>query len=425
MQALHLLRKKRDGLSLSSEEIGFLVRGIVRGEVPDSQAAAFLMAVYFRGLSEEETITLALEMAHSGDMLDLSEIPGVVDKHSTGGVGDKTTLIVAPLVAAAGVPVAKLSGRALGHTSGTIDRLESIPGLRTDLGTEEFIAQVKQFGLAVAAQTPRLAPADKKIYALRDQTATVEVISLIAASVMSKKLAAGAPSILLDVKCGGGAFLRTLEEAKQLAEIMLKIGRAAGRKMRALITSMEQPLGKAVGEGLEMWEAVQTLQGKGPEDLRELCLLLASHMVHLGGKAETPESAAPRLNGLLNNGAALVKFRQMVAAQGGAAETLDNPESLAAANYREAVRVGEEGFVRHIDARSIGEIARRLVLNHRGGLLLERKVGDKVHAGESVAYLLSDDNDELAAALPLVKTAFIIGPQRPMPTPLLLHPPLG
>jgi len=424
MNAVEIIRKKRDGGTLSREEIGFLVQGLVSGEVADCQAAAFLMAIYFRGLSQEETIALTMEMAHSGEMLDLSDIPGAVDKHSTGGVGDKTTLIVGPLVAAAGVPVAKLSGRSLGHTGGTIDKLESIPGLRTDLEAREFIAQVKRIGLAIGAQTARLVPADKKIYALRDLTGTVEVVPLIAASVMSKKLAGGAEGILLDVKCGQGAFVKEIEQAKQLAGLMTEIGRTAGRRTRALITAMEEPLGRAVGEGLEVYEAIQVLGGEGPEDLRELCLLLASHLLWLGGKVESPDAAAGLLEGLLASGGALEKFRQMVAAQGGQEEILDDPRSLTEASHKREVRAKRDGYVLQIDARTIGEVARRLVSNHRGGILLERKAGDEVKAGETVALLLSDHSEQVREACDGVEGAYLIGEKPPHHLPLLLHPPI-
>jgi pyrimidine-nucleoside phosphorylase len=338
-------------------------------------------------------------------------------------VGDKTTLIVAPLVAAAGVPVAKLSGRALGHTSGTIDRLEAIPGLRTDLTTAELIAQVKKIGLAVGSQTANLVPADKKLYALRDQTATVEVVSLIAASVMSKKLAGGAEGILLDVKCGKGAFIKDLRQAKELAQIMVEIGKSAGRKMTALITAMEEPLGKAVGEGVETCEAIETLRGNGPADLVDLSLLIASHMICLGGKVVSPESARELLTELLKNGAALEKFRQMVIAQGGDSKVFDNPQSLAEARFEEHFKAGKSGFIQQISAYAIGTIARGLVKNHKGGILLERKVGEKVEKGEVLARLLSDDPDALKEARQQIGAAYVIGDEKPKPLPVLLCPP--
>lgn len=424
MNIIEIIRKKRDGGTLSSAEVGFLVRGIANRAVEDSQVGAFLMAACLRGLSNEETSALALAMAESGDMLDLSSIPDTVDKHSTGGVGDKTTLVVAPLVAAAGVPVPKLSGRALGHTSGTIDRLESIRGLRTDLETGEFIAQVKEIGVAIGGQTARLVPADKRMYALRDKTATVDVIPLIAASVMSKKLAGGAANILLDVKCGQGAFVRDLSQAKQLAETMVQIGRAAGQHTRALVTAMNQPLGNAVGEGLEMWEAIHTLQGEGPEDFLELCLLVGSHMVHLGGKGKSPETARDLLERLLRSGGAREKFRQMVAAQGGAAEILEEPDSLAQARHRVEARASASGYIQEIDARVIAEVARSLVSNHTGGILLKHKVGEQVVEGDTMALLLSDASEELDEGRAKVEATYVIGDKPPQSAPLLLCPPI-
>lgn len=425
MTAVELIKKKRDGGVLSAEEIAFLVRGIVSGEVSEAQTGAFLMAAYLRGLSPQETVALTLEMASSGEMLDLSRIPGTVDKHSTGGVGDKTTLVVAPLVAAAGVPVPKLSGGALGHTGGTVDRWASIPGFRTDLTTQEFIAQLAEIGVAVGGHTSRLAPADKKVYALRDQTATVDSVPLIAASVMSKKLACGAAAILLDVKCGRGAFVTDPERAKELAMTMVEIGQAAGRRMRALITAMDQPLGKAVGEGLETAEAIMTLRGEGPADFLELCLLVSSHMVHLGGKADSPESARPELEQLLQNGAALAKLRQLVIAQDGEAAALDDPEALGRANHRMDLISLRNGYVQQINARTIGEVARALVRNHKGGVLLERKVGDKVEEGEVLAQLSTDLPEVLPEALARVDNAYLIGESPPQPPPLLLFRPLG
>jgi pyrimidine-nucleoside phosphorylase len=422
MNVTDLIRKKRDGGELSEAEIGELIGGLGKGEVPDYQTTALLMAVFFRGLSAKETGALALAMAHSGEMLDLSGLPGSVDKHSTGGVGDKTTMVVAPLVAAAGVPVAKLSGRALGHTSGTIDRLESIPGFRTNLSTEEMLRQVKAIGVAVAAQSDRLVPADKKLYALRDRTATVESVPLIAASVMSKKLAGGASGVLLDVKCGRGAFMATLPEAKLLAETMVAIGKAAGRKMLALITAMEQPLGRAVGEAIEVGEALETLAGKGPGDFRELCLLVASHMVYLGGKAESPEGAGKQLLTLLDEGKALNKFKQMVEAQGGEVKALEDGDYFNGAKYRCSLKADKSGFIRRINAHIVGEVARDLVADHRGGIMLAEKVGAKVEAGDELAGLLADKEEKLDGARLKLATAYEIGEIPPEVLPLLLLP---
>lgn len=425
MRIVDIIRKKRDGEGLSDEEIAFLVEKVVRGDLDPAQIGAFLMACYFRGLSKEETSHLAIQMAHSGEMLDLSEIPGTVDKHSTGGVGDKTTLVVAPLAAAAGVPVLKLSGPALGHTGGTIDRLKAIPGFRTDLEIGEFISQVKDIRVAVGGHTKDLVPADKILYAARDRTATVEVIPLIASSVMSKKLAGGAEAIVLDVKCGGGAFMPELNQAKELAEAMVAIGEAAGRRTCALITDMEQPLGNAVGEGLETWEAIETLKGNGPKDFVELCLLVASHMIYLGKKADSVEQARTKAEELLESGAALNKFRQMVEAQGGDPEVVENPGPLAESMHSRDIRAARDGYITAIDARRVGEIARSLVQSHRGGVILERKVGDMAKEGEVLARMLSDSKEALDSGAERMEGVFTLGDNPPAKRHLLLHPPIG
>jgi pyrimidine-nucleoside phosphorylase len=425
MHATEIIRKKRDGEELTAAEIAFVIQAGLTGEMTEAQLGAFLMAIYWRGMTEAETCALALEMAHSGEMLDLSVLPNTVDKHSTGGVGDKTTMIVAPLAAAAGVPVAKLSGRALGHTSGTIDRLEAIPGLRTDLGMEKLIDQVQRIGLAVGAQTADLAPADKKLYAMRDSTATVESAPLIAASVMSKKLAGGAQNILLDVKCGRGAFMQDLAQAQELSELMVAIGKGAGRRTRALITAMDEPLGNAIGEGIETWEAIRTLQGDGPADLVELSLLVAAHMVEMGGKAPNIEAAGTLVKELLENGAALGKFRQMVAAQGGALEVFENPEQLYQTKHELLLKAPRSGFIQVIDAHIIGEVARTIVHDHKGGVLLKHKVGEEVQSGEILAILLSDNQTALEPAQSKAMQAFVIGDVAPVLPPVLLCLPIG
>ena len=431
MRAVDIIRKKRDGGVLTAAEIAFLIDGYCRGDIPDYQMSAFAMAVLFRGMTAEETAELTLAMARSGTQLDLSGIPGIkADKHSTGGVGDKTTLIVAPLAAAAGVPVAKMSGRGLGHTGGTIDKLESIPGFRTELAPEAFFRQVREIGLAVAGQSGDLAPADKKLYALRDVTATVDSIPLIASSVMSKKIASGADAIVLDVKTGAGAFMKTLEDAERLAEAMVAIGRLAGRRTAAVISDMDQPLGRAIGNALEVKEAIAALRGEGPEDLTKLCLTLAAHMAVLGGKAAAVDEAVPLLEGKLKSGEALEKFRAFVAAQGGDAAVVDDPDLLPAAPRRIAVKAERAGFVRRIDAEKLGLAAMVLgagravkdaPIDHSVGVVLVRKLGDRVEAGDVLAELHAAREDRAdAEATRLAAEAFEIGGEPPALRPLIL-----
>ena len=431
MRAVDIIRKKRDGGELTASEIAFLIDGYGRGDIPDYQMSAFAMAVLFRGMTAEETAELTLAMARSGAQLDLSGIPGIkVDKHSTGGVGDKTTLVVAPLAAAAGVPVAKMSGRGLGHTGGTIDKLESIPGFRTELAPEVFFRQVREIGLAVAGQSGDLAPADKKLYALRDVTATVESIPLIASSVMSKKIASGADAIVLDVKTGGGAFMKTLEDSERLAEAMVAIGRLVGRKTAAVISDMDQPLGRAIGNALEVREAIAALRGEGPEDLTRLCLTLAAHMAVLGGKATSVEEAVRMLERKLASGEALEKFRAFVAAQGGDPASIDEPDRLPAAPRRIALTAERAGYVRRIDAEKLGLAAMVLgagravkdaPIDHSVGIVLAAKSGDRVAAGEALAELhAAGDGAAEAEALRLAAEAFEIGAEPPVARPLIL-----
>ena len=392
MRACDIIARKRDGFVHSKEELEFFLNGYIKGEIGDEQMAAWLMAVYFQGLNEEETLTLTDLMLHSGDIIDLSGIRGmVVDKHSTGGVGDKTTLVLAPLVAAAGVPVAKLSGRGLGFTGGTIDKLEAIPGFQTSIATDRFLEQVNEIGIAVAGQTSNLVLADKKMYALRDITATVESIPLIASSIMSKKLASGADRIVLDVKFGSGAFMQKKEDAEALARTMVKIGNGMGRNTVAVLSSMEEPLGFAVGNALEVQEAIDTLNGRGPADFTELCLTLAGQMIYLGEQAASAEEGRKLAEELLAGGKAMEKFEQMIAAQGG---TL--ADGMAKAAHEQIVAAPQSGIVQAITARDIGHASMLLgagretkasAIDLSAGVVLKKKTGDRVEKGEPLAVI--------------------------------------
>lgn len=397
MRAVDLIRKKRDGQELNGDEIDFLVKGYSNGEIPDYQMAAWAMAVYYQGMSARETADLTLSMAASGDMIDLSSIHGIkVDKHSTGGVGDKTTIVIGPLVAAAGVPVAKMSGRGLGHTGGTIDKLEAIRGFSVELGQDQFFRQVNEIGLSVVGQSGNMTPADKKLYGLRDVTATVDSIPLIASSVMSKKIAAGADAIVLDVKTGSGAFMKTLDDSIRLAKAMVDIGTQVGRSTIAVISDMDQPLGFAIGNALEIQEAIATLRGEGPKDLEEVCLILASHMLVLGGKAETEEAARAILQQKLSSGTALDKLKMLVEAQGGDTAQIEDPALLPQAELQVEVKAEKGGFVESIQAEEIGIAAMLLgagretkdsVIDLAAGLTLRKKIGDPVEVGEVLAVL--------------------------------------
>ncbi|CAH1210410.1 Pyrimidine-nucleoside phosphorylase [Paenibacillus plantiphilus] len=431
MRAVDLIHKKKNGEPLSAGEIAFLVEGYCRGDIPDYQMSAWAMAVFFRGMNAEETAALTLTMAKSGDQVDLSPIRGIkTDKHSTGGVGDKTTLIIGPLVAACGVPVAKMSGRGLGHTGGTIDKLESIQGLKTELSRERFFAQVNDIGLAVIGQSGNITPADKKLYALRDVTATVESIPLIASSVMSKKIAAGADAIVLDVKVGSGAFMKTVDEAEALAKAMVDIGAQVGRQTAAIISDMDQPLGYAIGNALEVQEAIDTLRGQGPGDLTALCLALSAQMVVLSGQADDIEAAEKLLRQQLDSGAALDKFRAFIEAQGGDPAVVDNPGLLPQAPVMIEVTSRQEGYIQRIDAEQLGIAAMQLgagratkdaVIDHAVGLVLRRKVGDHVAVGETIALLHASRNDEVNGLIAEhVQDAYTIGEERPHLSPLLL-----
>jgi len=423
-----LIQKKRDGAALTSEELVRLISGYAAGEIPDYQMSAFLMAVFFRGMTPEETAEFTMAMVRSGEQLDLGRIRGVkVDKHSTGGVGDKTSLVLIPLVAAAGAPVAKLSGRGLGHTGGTIDKLESIAGFRAELSTDQFIEQVNRIGCAIAGQTANLVPADKKIYALRDVTATVDSVPLIAASVMSKKIAGGSDAIVLDVKTGRGAFMKTLQTSRELAQTMVNIGNAVGRRTMAVISDMDQPLGFAVGNALEVREALDTLRGEGPQDLRELCLVLGSQMLLLAGIAKTGEQARARLEGAFERREALAKFKDMIKAQGGDPALVDNPARLPAAPVVSPVPSPASGSVESIEAEAIGLAAMALgagratkedVIDPAVGIVLRKKVGDAVREGEILADVHSADAERAEAAAARVGAAYSIvrsrAPRRPL-----------
>ncbi|MFD0586839.1 pyrimidine-nucleoside phosphorylase [Paenibacillus sp. GCM10027627] len=432
MRAVDLIHKKRDGGELTAGELEFLISGYSKGEIPDYQMSAFAMAVFYKGMTASETAAMTMAMAASGDQVDLAPIEGIkVDKHSTGGVGDKTTLIIGPLVASVGVPVAKMSGRGLGHTGGTIDKLESISGFHTELSRDNFIGQVNELGLSVIGQSGNLAPADKKLYALRDVTGTVESIPLIASSVMSKKIAAGADAIVLDVKTGSGAFMKTVEDSEKLAQAMVAIGSEVGRKTAAVISDMDQPLGFAIGNALEVREAIDTLKGEGPEDLTELCIALGAHMVVLGGKAAALDEAKQLLRKQLENGEALAKFKAFIEAQGGDGSIVDSPERLPAAPVTLEVKAEQAGFVNAIEAEQLGLAAmilgagratKEAVIDYSVGLVLRKKVGDKVAAGDTIAVLhASSENDSTTQeVIERVRSAYTIQPERSSVRPLLL-----
>ena len=408
MRMYDIIMKKRSGCELTKEEIQFFVEGYTKGEIPDYQVSALMMAIYFQKMTREETATLTMAMAHSGDVLDLSAIRGVkVDKHSTGGVGDKTSLALTPMVAACGIPVAKMSGRGLGHTGGTIDKLESFPGFRTDLTSKQFIDNVNRIGIAIMGQTADLAPADKKLYALRDVTATVDNLSLIASSIMSKKLAAGADAIVLDVKSGSGAFMKTEEDAKMLACEMVRIGNDAGRRTIAVVSDMDQPLGYAVGNALEVKDAIDTLSGKGPEDFKELCLTLGSCMLIAGGKAKNHQEAEDMLLATIENGSALKKLAAFVEAQGGDPAAVYDTERLPKAGIIQPIAAPRDGYISRIICDEIG-IASLILGGGREtktskidlsvGLVLTAKVGDYVKAGEPLAWIHANDEQKTEMA---------------------------
>jgi pyrimidine-nucleoside phosphorylase len=400
MRMVDLITKKRDGRELSKEEINFIIQGYTNGDIPDYQMSAFAMAVYFQDMSPIERADLTIAMVESGDQIDLSDIAGIkVDKHSTGGVGDTTTLVLAPLVAACDVPVAKMSGRGLGHTGGTIDKLESVTGFHVEITNDEFVELVNKNKIAVIGQSANLTPADKMLYGLRDVTATVNSIPLIASSIMSKKIAAGADAIVLDVKTGSGAFMEKLEDAEALAKAMVEIGNNIGRKTMAVISDMNQPLGFAIGNALEVKEAIDTLQGKGPKDLEELCLTLGSQMVLLAGKATSLEDAREKLAAVMQNGKALDKFKVFLEAQGGNATVIDNPDKLPQARFTTPFVASRSGSISEIKANTVGTAAMILgagratkesEIDLAVGIILHKKIGDTVNSGELLATIHSN-----------------------------------
>lgn len=423
MNMLDIIVKKRDGGELTKAEIEFFIKNYVAEEIPDYQASALLMAIYYKKLSEAETFALTDAMRRSGDTIDLSPIPGIkVDKHSTGGVGDKTTLIVGPLAAACGVPIAKMSGRGLGITGGTVDKLESIPGFHTSLEPDQFMKQVSDIGIALIGQTGHITPADKKIYALRDVTGTVENMSLIASSIMSKKLAAGSDAIVLDVKCGNGAFMEDLSSAQELAKLMCSIGKAAGRKTIAMITDMNQPLGNTVGNSIEVVEAIETLKGKGPADLTELSVKVAGAMIYLGKRAATLDEGTMMARQAIDSGAGLVKLKKLIAAQGGDVKVLEDYSVLPQAKASRDVLATTGGYVGSIVAGEIGLASQHTgagrmtkddVIDHAAGIRLNKKVGDRVSKGDVLATLYSSSKNKLDQPAAMVASAFTIVDKKP------------
>lgn len=428
MRMVDLIQRKRDGGRLTREQIYYAVQGFTRGDIPDYQMSAFAMAVFFRGMDEEEIADLTMAMAGSGDVVNLSGIRGTkVDKHSTGGVGDKTSLVVVPLVAAAGVPVAKMSGRGLGHTGGTVDKLESIPGFRIELPNDRFVRNVNENKMALVGQSGNLAPADKKLYALRDVTATVNSIPLIASSIMSKKIASGADAIVLDVKVGSGAFMKSLEEARVLASTMVSIGKSLRRRTIAVLSDMSEPLGTEIGNANEVAEAIALLRGEGDARLKEICVTLASYMTVAGGAYASFDEARLAMDELLLSGRALATFRTFVEGQGGDPAIVDDPGLLPQAAAQVSVRAEREGFVQSIDAEAIGAAAMLLgagratkddPIDHAVGISLRKKTGDRVRFGDVLAVLHSnrEQNQDIAQKL---LAAYAIGEDRPEPVPIV------
>ena len=434
MNMVSIIQKKKEGLQLTAEEIKWFIDGYVKGDIPDYQASALLMAIYFQGLSKEETFHLTEAMRYSGDTIDLSGIDGIkVDKHSTGGVGDKTTLVVAPLAAACGVPIAKMSGRGLGFTGGTIDKMESVPGLRTSLEPEEFLNQVNTMGIAVIGQTAQVTPADKKIYALRDVTATVDNFGLISSSIMSKKLAAGSDAIVLDVKVGDGAFMENIEDATKLAHMMVEIGNSAGRRTVAAITEMGQPLGCAVGNSIEVIEAIETLKCNGPKDITELALKLSGIMVYLGGKAPSPEAGMEMTKKAMEDGSGLAKLGEFIEVQGGNPEVINDYSLFPQHSITAELKAEKAGYVHGIEARKIGLASQQTGagratkeddIDLSAGIKVLKKVGDEVKAGDVLAVFFGNDQKKLDAAIKIADEAFEIG-EEPCDAPKLIKDIIG
>ncbi|TNX49631.1 pyrimidine-nucleoside phosphorylase [Enterococcus faecium] len=428
MRMVDLIEKKRDGNELSKEEIEYIVTNYTNGKIPDYQVSALLMAIFYQDMTNEEITNLTLAIANSGDVIDLSSLEGIkVDKHSTGGVGDTTTLILAPLVASVGVTVAKMSGRGLGYTGGTLDKLEAIPGFQIELSDEAFVRIVNESKVAVIGQSGNLAPADKKLYALRDVTATVDSLPLIASSIMSKKIAAGADAIVLDVTTGDGAFMKNIEDARRLAKTMTSIGKLANRETVAVISDMSEPLGEAIGNSLEVVEAIETLQGNGPEDLVEMCYALGSQMVVLAGKAKTIDEAGTLLQEALESGKALAKFKEMIQNQGGDPTIVEQPERILTARYTMELPAKQSGVVSKIVANELGIAAMMLGagrktkeddIDHAVGLKLHKKIGDTVTKGESLLTIYSND-EEISSVVELLYKNIEIGESAMKPT--LIH----
>lgn len=428
MRMYDVIQKKRDGGALSAEEIRFFIDGYVRGEIPDYQASALCMAIWFRGMNDDETVALTDAMARSGETVDLSRFGSLsVDKHSTGGVGDKVSLVVAPIVASLGGKVTKMSGRGLGHTGGTVDKLESIPGMRVTMSREEFLEQAEKVGLVIVGQSGNMTPADKKLYALRDVTATVDSIPLITSSIMSKKLASGSHSIVLDVKVGSGAFMKTPQDARILAENMVRIGKSCGRRMAALMTDMDRPLGHAVGNALEIMEAVDVLRGRSKGDLYEVCIAMATEMTMLFKEIRHDE-AHKLVTDAIDSGIAYDKMKEWVAAQGGDADYIEHPERFPHAALREAVLSPADGYITHMDTAAIGSCAvilgagratKDAPIDYSAGIIIAKKTGDPVKQGEPIAYLHTNDADAVQPAAERYLSALTIGQTQGLPVALI------